>query len=54
MIKNILEYFEKTVVKHNEKVAVVDGERQITFKELAKQAQAVGTAINEISSRQVN
>lgn len=54
MIKNILEYFEKTVEEHGDKVAVIDGERQITFNELAKQAQAVGTAINEISSGQVN
>ena len=54
MIKNILEYFEKTVEKYGNKVAVIDGERQITFNELAKQAQVVGTAINEISSEQVN
>lgn len=53
MIKNILEYFEKTVVKHNEKVAVVDGERRVTFAELAHNAWAVGTAILQKSNGQI-
>lgn len=53
MIKNILEYFEKTVEKHNEKVAVVDGERRITFAELVHNAWAVGTAILQKSNGQI-
>lgn len=53
MIKNILEYFEKTVEKHNEKVAVVDGECRITFAELAHNAWAVGTAILQKSNGQI-
>lgn len=53
MIKNILEYFEKTVVKHNEKVAVVDGERRVTFAELAHNAWAVGAAILQKSNGQI-
>ena len=50
MIKNILEYFEKTVEKHSGKVAVIDGERQITFYELASNAWAAGNAIYKKSN----
>ena len=53
MIKNILEYFEKTVEKHGNKVAVIDGERKITFNELANNAWAVGTAIYKTSNAQI-
>lgn len=53
MIKNILEYFEKTVEKHGDKVAVIDGERKITFNELANNAWAVGTAIYKKSNAQI-
>lgn len=53
MIKNILEYFEVTVEKHNEKVAVVDGERRVTLQELAHNAWAVGTAILQKSHGQI-
>ena len=45
MIKNILEYFEDTLVKQENKVAVMDGERQITFKSLAEYAWVIGTTI---------
>lgn len=45
MIKNLLEYYEKTIEQHSDKIAVIDGERQITFKDLAQNALAVGTAI---------
>lgn len=45
MIKNILEYFEKTIEKHSDKIAVIDGERQIIFKQLAQDGWATGTAI---------
>lgn len=53
MIKNILEYFEVTIQKHSEKIAVVDGERRITFAELAHNAWAVGTAILQKSHGQI-
>lgn len=53
MIKNILEYFELTIQKHSEKIAVVDGERCVTFQELAHNAWAVGTAILQKSHGQI-
>lgn len=53
MIKNILEYFEKTVEKYGDKIAVIDGERQITFNELASNAWAVGTAVYKKSHGQI-
>ena len=53
MIKNILEYFEKTLEKHGNKVAVIDGERQITFNALASNAWSVGTAIYKKSNAQI-
>lgn len=45
MKKNLLEYFEGTVIQNPNKVAVVDGERKITFAELSKAAIAFGTSI---------
>ena len=53
MIKNILEYFEITVGKYGDKVAVIDGERQITFNTLASNAWAVGTAIYKKSNGKI-
>ena len=53
MIKNILEYFEKTVENHSEKIAVIDGERHVTFSDLAHNAWAVGTAILQKSNGQI-
>lgn len=53
MIKNILEYFEKTIEQHSDKIAVIDGERQITFKDLAQNAWSVGTAIYKKSHGQI-
>lgn len=53
MIKNILEYFEKTVEKRGNKVAVIDGERKITFNELANDSWSVGTAIYKRSHCQI-
>lgn len=43
MIKNILEYFEQTVLTKKDKVAVVDGQQQISFGDMAGQAWSVGT-----------
>lgn len=53
MIKNILEYFENTLVKQRDKIAVIDGERQITFKSLAKYAWVIGTKIYQKSNMQI-
>lgn len=53
VIKNILEYLETTLEKHGDKVAVIDGERQITFNALASNAWSVGTAIYKKSNAQI-
>lgn len=53
MIKNILEYFEKTVEKHGNKVAVIDSKRQITFNELASASWAVGATIYKKTNGQI-
>jgi len=34
MQKNVLEYFESSVVQHDNKTAIIDGEKSITFGEL--------------------
>jgi amino acid adenylation domain-containing protein len=36
---NVLEYFEKTVLKHKEKIAIIDNESKLTFNELKKCAK---------------
>jgi len=36
---NVLEYFEKTVLKHKEKIAIIDNESKLTFNELEKCAK---------------
>ncbi|MBQ0067130.1 MAG: amino acid adenylation domain-containing protein [Phascolarctobacterium sp.] len=43
MIKNVLEYFEQTLLTKKDKVAVVDDQRQISFGDMAGQAWSVGT-----------
>lgn len=47
MIKNILEYFEKTVADKPDKVAVMDGERTITFSALAQQALGLASCLHK-------
>lgn len=38
---NIIEYFEKTVTKYSNKVAVIDGNRKISFEELSRKAKTI-------------
>lgn len=45
MIKNVIEYFVETVKKGGDKVAVVEGEKKITFSDLNKKAQILGHEI---------
>ena len=46
MIKiNLIEYFESTVDQFPDKLAVVDGTSQLTFKELTQRAKLVATQI---------
>lgn len=47
MIKNLLEYFDKTVEKVPKKTAVVDGERTISFSELSRCAKALAVQLRE-------
>ena len=49
MIKNILEYFEKTVSEAPEKTAVIDGEREISFAELSGRALALAARLRRES-----
>lgn len=53
MIKNILEYFETTIIEKKDKIAVIDGERKITFAELSQASFSVATAINEKSNKDI-
>jgi amino acid adenylation domain-containing protein len=43
---NVLEYFEKTVLKHKEKIAIIDNESKLTFNELEKCAKKLCFIIN--------
>lgn len=45
MIKNVIEYFVETVKKCGDKIAVVEGEKKITFSSLDKKAQILGNQI---------
>ena len=46
MIKiNLIEYFENTVDLFPDKLAIVDGTSQLTFKELRQKAKIVATQI---------
>lgn len=45
MIKNILEYFEKTLAEVPDKTAVVDGGTETTFSTLAREALAVAAQL---------
>lgn len=46
MYCNLLHYFKDTVRSHSDKPAVIDGNRCITFAELAWQGQKLGAAIS--------
>ena len=49
---NILEYFEKSVESYKDKVAIIDGERQISFQELSVKSKImsgyIAKATNDI------
>lgn len=53
MIKNILEYFEKTIIEKKDKIAVIDGERKINFAELSQASFSVATAIKVNSNSSI-
>lgn len=53
MIKNILEYFERTLAEAPEKTAVIDGEREITFAELSGNALALAAQLRRKSHGQI-
>lgn len=46
-IKNVLEYFEETVRARPGKVAVIDGERNISFADLSLQAKSIAITLSE-------
>jgi amino acid adenylation domain-containing protein len=48
---NLIEYFEQTVQVNPDKLAVVDGDRNITFQSLKQQAVAVALQINKFNER---
>ena len=43
--KNILEYFEKTVVEKSDKIAVIDNGRTITFSALSQRSKALAVQL---------
>lgn len=45
MIKNVIEYFVETVKKCGDKIAVIEGEKKITFSDLDRKAQVLGRHI---------
>ena len=53
MIKNILEYFDETVKNKSEKVAVIDGEREITFLGLSQSAKALSIQLCQVCTNQI-
>ena len=46
MIKNVIEYFESTIIECPNKIAVIDGDRKVPFSRLANMALSIGTAIH--------
>lgn len=53
MVKNILEYFEKTVSKYPEKTAIIDKDRSIDFEVLLNKALSIGTFIYKNSKKEI-
>lgn len=53
MIKNILEYFDETVKNKPEKVAVIDGNHEITFFDLWQNARALSIQLQQICTEQI-
>jgi len=53
MIKNILEYFEKTRAEVPEKVAVIDGKRKISFSALGEKAEALAAGLCRMNNKEI-
>ena len=49
---NIIEFFEETLKKSPEKIAVIDGERSISFEELGRKAKCLASIIATKSETQ--
>ena len=47
---NLIEYFVETVGRFGERVAVVDGDRRVTFNELDVQARKTGPDMPALSA----
>lgn len=45
MIKNIIEYFIETVKNNNNKIALVEGEKKITFRDLHRKSKILSSSI---------
>lgn len=45
MIKNLIEYFIETVKNNSNKIAVIEGERKVTFADLDRQSKILATKI---------
>ena len=51
---NLIEYFEDTVLRTPEKIAIKDGSREISFFELQKRAQVIATHIIKVTQCCIN
>lgn len=49
MVINLLELFEKTVIDHGDKIAVIDGNESISFNELDRKSDILALKIQELS-----
>lgn len=49
-MKNILDYLERSASVHPDKVAFADPDKEITYKELVKQAKGLGYALHNITN----
>lgn len=47
MVKNILQYLEKTVESYPDKIAFTDINREVTYKEMMENAQKLGTHLSK-------
>ncbi len=45
---NLIEYFESTLIKNTQKVAIIDKERMVTFGELGNKSKLLANTINEL------
>jgi len=54
MRKNVIEYFEKTVQLYPDRIAVIDGERSITFHQLSARAKSLAHSLIEFNKAKYN